>query len=353
MSQVFTHKCPNCDGPLLFDPKTQKFHCEYCLSTFTEEEIASYEQQSHTEEPHQASSTQTEENMDIFSCSSCGAQIVTDSTTAATFCYFCHNPVILSGRVSGKFLPEKVLPFKIEKEEAIKKFLSWTGKKHFIPKSFFNKQQIEKLTGVYFPYWAVNASIDGSLQGTGTKVRIWRVGDIEYTETKKFKVKRKGRMKFSDFVQNALSKNTVDKMIDSVQPFPIEQAVDFKTQYLAGFQAEKRDIEYENIQEHVQKDLKNYATSLLKNTVSEYSFSNNITINHVFKDETKHYLLLPIWIVTYKSSDSSKKTYYYAMNGQTGKTSGVLPIDYKHLVLTSSGIFLIILIIGLIGGWFL
>lgn len=206
MSQVVTHTCPNCDGPLLFDPKTQKFHCEYCLSTFTEAEIASYEQQPQTEEPAAKASTQTEENMEMFSCSSCGAQIVTDVTTAATFCYFCHNPVILSGRVSGEFLPEKVLPFKIEKEEAVKKFLAWTEKKRFIPKSFFNQQQIEKLTGVYFPYWVV---------------------------------------------------------------------------------------------------------------------------------------------------DASKKIYYYAMNGQTGQTSGVLPIDYKRLGITSLGIFLIALIIGLIGGWFI
>ncbi len=42
-SQVLTHKCPNCGGPLLFEPKNQKFHCEYCGSTFTEQEVSDFE----------------------------------------------------------------------------------------------------------------------------------------------------------------------------------------------------------------------------------------------------------------------------------------------------------------------
>ena len=34
-----TYKCPNCDGGLLFDPSTQKYHCEYCQSSFSQEEL--------------------------------------------------------------------------------------------------------------------------------------------------------------------------------------------------------------------------------------------------------------------------------------------------------------------------
>ena len=36
---AITYKCPNCDGGLVFDPSSQKYHCEYCLSDFTQEEL--------------------------------------------------------------------------------------------------------------------------------------------------------------------------------------------------------------------------------------------------------------------------------------------------------------------------
>lgn len=390
MTDTFTHKCPNCGGPLLFDPKDQKFHCEYCLSVYTEDEVTAYEtaqRDAHLEadtaqapEPEltfsaesqaegmtpeekaafkEATGTQDmnedtlEGAMELFDCPSCGAQIVTEATTAATYCYYCHNPVVLSGRLSGKFLPEKVLPFAIEKEEAVEKFLAWTKKKWFIPKDFFNKEQIDKMTGVYFPYWVVDAKLNGQLNGMGTTIRIWRVGDIEYTETKQFDVERQGKLSFKELIKNALSKNVQQKMVEAVQPFLLDKAVAFKSQYLAGFQAEKRDIEYDAIQNAIQSELKDYSESLLRDTASGYTTLTKLRTDISLENEENHYMLLPIWVVTYRSNEQSKKVYYYAMNGQTGKVSGILPVSYSRLGLFTFGVFASILALFLIGGWFI
>lgn len=390
MTDTFTHKCPNCGGPLLFDPKDQKFHCEYCLSVYTEDEVTAYEtaqRDAHLEadtaqvpEPEltfsaesQAEGMTPEEKaafkegtgtqdmnedtlegaMELFDCPSCGAQIVTEATTAATYCYYCHNPVVLSGRLSGKFLPEKVLPFSIEKEEAVEKFLAWTKKKWFIPKDFFNKEQIDKMTGVYFPYWVVDAKVNGQLNGMGTTIRIWRVGDIEYTETQQFDVERQGKLSFKELIKNALSKNVQQKMVEAVQPFLLDKAVAFKSQYLAGFQAEKRDIEYDAIQNAIQSELKDYSESLLRDTASGYTTLTKLRTDISLENEENHYMLLPIWVVTYRSNEQSKKVYYYAMNGQTGKVSGILPVSYRRLGLFTFGVFASILALFLIGGWFI
>ncbi|WP_348922803.1 TFIIB-type zinc ribbon-containing protein [Enterococcus rotai] len=390
MTDTFTHKCPNCGGPLLFDPKDQKFHCEYCLSVYTEDEVTAYEnaqRDAHLEADaaqapeteltfsaesqaedmtpeekaafKEATGTQDmdedtlEGAMELFDCPSCGAQIVTEATTAATYCYYCHNPVVLSGRLSGKFLPEKVLPFAIEKEEAVEKFLAWTKKKWFIPKDFFNKEQIDKMTGVYFPYWVVDAKVNGQLNGMGTTIRIWRVGDIEYTETKQFDVERQGKISFKELIKNALSKNVQQKMVEAVQPFLLDKAVAFKSQYLAGFQAEKRDIEYDAIQKAIQSELKDYSESLLRDTASGYTTLTKLRTDISLDNEENHYMLLPIWVVTYRSNEQSKKVYYYAMNGQTGKVSGILPVSYRRLGLFTFGVFASILALFLIGGWFI
>ena len=387
METTFTHKCPNCGGPLLFNPKDQKFHCEYCLNIYTEEEVTRYEQQQHEAHLENLSTTTAEENltftaeeeasatqqtetteneaaagtMEIFNCPSCGAQIVTDATTAATYCYYCHNPVVLAGRLSGEFLPENVLPFTIEKDEAIEKFLAWTKKKWFIPRDFFSKNQIDKLTGVYFPYWVVDAEVDGQLQATGTSIRIWRVvydslyhydGYDQVCPTQ-VKIYIMSKQMFKELVKNALSKNVQQKMVEGVQPFLIDQAVPFKSQYLAGFQAEKRDIEYEAIKKHVQQELQDYSESLLRDSASGYTTLTNVRTDISLNQENNHYMLLPIWLVTYRSQEQSKKIYYYAMNGQTGKASGVLPISYTRLGLATLGIFAGLLALFLLGGYFL
>ncbi len=367
--EVITHKCPNCDGPLNFEPSDQKFHCPYCQSVFTEAEVTAFEAKQKearlatepveqptdtaaaTEQATDNTTDSAESTMDLFTCPSCGAEIVTDATTAATYCYFCHNPVVLSGRLSGKFLPDKVLPFTIEKEKATADFLTWAQKKWFVPRDFFNQAQVEKLTGVYFPYWAVDAEADGQLSGTGTSIRVWRVGDIEYTETKQYDVFRQGKLKFRELIKNALSKNTQQKMVEGVQPFQLDQAVAFKNQYLAGFQAEKRDIEYQKIQANVQSELSDYGEDLLSSSVSGYTSFRRT--NHDFKltKENQQYVLLPVWLVTYRSNDQSKKVFYYAMNGQTGKVSGILPISYTKLGIVSASIFAILAALFMLVGY--
>ena len=144
---VISFKCPNCDGELIFDPETQKYKCEYCGSKFTQAELdalqpaeseetdagaadGSDEAEQETTE-QQSADTKKKEGEDggaeavIYNCPSCGAEIVTDATTAATFCYYCHNPVVLGKRLEGKYLPNKVIPFKISKKEAEKRFLEY------------------------------------------------------------------------------------------------------------------------------------------------------------------------------------------------------------------------------------
>lgn len=374
--EVITHKCPNCGGPLTFNPDDQKFHCDFCLSEFTEAEVTAFEAQQKaarlvadepsptvegtgatadakdTTVPQAATDATSASNLELFTCPSCGAEIVTDATTAATYCYFCHNPVVLTGRLAGTFQPEKVLPFAISKEKAEAEFLNWTKKKKFIPKDFFDEKQIQLLTGVYFPYWVVDAELDGQFRANATSLRVWRVGDLEYTETKQYAIYRQGKLSFKNLVKNALTKNVQKNMVTSVQPFPLDKAVSFHSQYLAGFQAEKRDIEFNALQESVQKELQNYSQNLLQETASQYTTVTGKQSNIKTQQQENHYVLLPVWLVTYQNR-GDKKVYYYAMNGQTGKTAGVLPISLQRLGLACGGIFAALFALFLLGGYLL
>ncbi len=351
---VISYKCPNCDGELVFNPKTQEYKCEYCTSAFSQEELNQMQPEMEKEVSDKdgnstLQSKETEEGNSYY-CPSCGAEIVTDNTTAATFCYYCHNPVVLSGRVSGEFMPHKIIPFAIDKKQATDKFLEYVHHKKFVPKAFFDKRQIDKISGVYFPYWMVDMDLTGNLQAEGRKVRVWRRGDTEYTETQIYQVEREGNIHLEDITKHALNKANY-KLSQGVLPYDISKVQNFHMGYLSGFLAEKRDIERTELEAAIQAEAKQYGEQLLKETVKGYTSLSIKDCYLNFQKENWDYILLPIWTVTYKGKNG--KIYYYSMNGQSGTVYGELPIDYKKVWFLSAMISAIVFILGLIGGFFL
>ena len=220
---TITYKCPNCGGGLRFDPKLQKFKCDFCLSEFTQEELekltpqqagdqtvseeeAAYLGQKE-KEPSTEGKNEGQTGAVLYTCPSCGATVITDETTAATFCYYCHNPIVLEGKLSGKYLPDRLIPFKYDKKKAEEIFLDYVHHKRFVPKAFFTKDQVEKLSGVYYPFWVYHASVDGQMSAAANRIRTWVTGDMEYTETRVFHVERGGQIDIQNLSRNALQES--------------------------------------------------------------------------------------------------------------------------------------------------
>lgn len=337
---VIAYKCPNCDGELKFDPQTQKFTCEYCSSDFTLSEL----------QAQQPADTASEAPIDLFICPNCGAQIATSATTAATECFYCHNPVVLSGRLNGAYLPQKIIPFQITREEAESRFLEWAKKKFFVPKAFFSKQNIEKITGIYFPYWLIDCDLHTCVTAQAQKVRRWRTRDVEYTETRYYELIREGNVHLEDITKNALS-HANREIIDSIQPYNAGGMVDFSMPYLSGFQAEKRDIERAQLQQQVHSESQQYAASLLGGTMNGYTAIQTTGATTQMLGENWDYTLLPVWTVVYR--DKKNQTYFYAMNGQTGNIYGKLPVHYLKLGLLSGAISAAVFALLMIGGFLL
>lgn len=353
---VISYKCPNCGGELVFDPSAQNFKCEYCSSSFSQEELEAMNpvvdgEQSAEPEPDAAGSDDmkgdSEEGV-IYICPSCGAQIVTDSTTAATICYYCHNPVVLSGRLSGELKPDRIIPFAIDKKQAEQRFLDFVHSKKFVPRALFQKDQIEKLSGVYFPYWVYACTMEGSMDAQGTNIRVWRSGDVEYTETKYYQVEREGTLEISNLTKNALTKVN-RRLIETVFPYDLTKMKEFHMGFLSGFQAEKRDVESESVRQQTEQEVKEYGRQLLRDTISGYSGVTVGSHQEKIQKETWSYVLLPLWTLTYKGKNG--KLYYYSLNGQTGKIYGELPVDYKRVSLLAGAVALVVLVFFLIVGY--
>ncbi len=377
---VITYKCPNCGGGLTFNADKQKYRCEYCLSEFSQEELDEIEEQelkkaekrakiqgdpaSAEDEPVETSQTQAgqraaeSENEGgkktvtpiMYICPSCGAQIVTDETTAASFCYYCHNPIVLEEKLRGEFKPDYVVPFQIDKKKAQEIFAQWVGRKKFVPDYFFSPSQIESMTGVYFPYWLYRCKVKGDLQAEGKNIRTWDMAGLRYTETKVYDIHRQGDMDVDSVARNALKKAN-RKLIDGVLPYRLNEKKDFSMGYLSGFMAENRDMEKDGFVNEVKEEVRQFALSSLSSRTGNYT-SVSIRKNQVdIAGEIWETALLPVWTVTYNDK-ARGKIYYFALNGQTGKIWGELPVDQKKLAVLFLSIFIpVCLILLLLGYW--
>ncbi|MBQ3299960.1 MAG: TFIIB-type zinc ribbon-containing protein [Ruminococcus sp.] len=388
------YKCPSCGAPLSFNPEKQNFACDYCGSEFTVQHIQSlYAQSEKTESINEQEVRQSEEQraqaqktggefnedfMVSYSCPSCGAEIMTAESTAATECYYCGNPVVLGSRLSGEFKPDSVIPFALTKDMAVDAFMKMCGKKKFLPAGFANKKQFEKMQGVYFPYWYVDEKMQSSAVATGKKVRHWTSGNRRYTETSTYRLFRTGDIEIRNVFEEALrdkqgsptekpqtnrqanaqeAMKYLDnyhmqqrhEMLQCVHPFDVTKAVPFSMSYLSGFKAEKREIGKDEIMGTIAERMDTYAKQLLEDTMSGYQGISLENYSDRTFDQRWRYTLLPVWIITYKFKGQIMP---FAINGQTGKTYGKLPVAGGKLALWGAIVALIVFVIAVLGGMF-
>ena len=347
MDKTVTYKCPNCDAGLLFDPPKQKFVCEFCISEFTEEELLSQEDVGAREE-EEKENEEFSSRINEYNCPSCGAEIITDANTVADTCFYCHNPIVLSAKVSGNLKPSKIIPFKFDKEEAKNIFLRFAKKKKFTPKDYASVENAEKISGVYYPFWVVDADTVADADYKAKNIRTWRAGNYRYTEVSHYELMRGGNIHFEDITTAAISEEDKE-MLEGVLPYPIDSHKDFAMPYLQGFVAKKKNIEREMLTPEVRAKMDSYAAELLRRTVRGYESVDERGLCVKVGSSHWEYTLMPIWILTYKHKD---KNYTYAMNGYTGKVYGKLPLSIPKLLLLAGGVFLLSLVICMLFGFF-
>ena len=323
MEQTATYQCPNCAAGLTFNPEIQKFICEFCGSRFDNDEVLKANSEEDMRE-REAADAEYNAQMNEYECKNCGAHIVTDEHSVASFCAYCHNPIVLVGRLSGEMKPQKMIPFRYDKEEAKKRFLSFVKKKWFVPRSFFTPEQVEKITGIYYPFWLTDADTDSRLEAEATNVRKWRSGDVEYTETSYYRIHRAGGIHFEDLTTSANSEED-KKMLEGVLPYPSEALVDFSMPYLSGYAAKKRNLEIEQLHDEVKNRINHYSERILRGTIGHYSSVTVRDSQARIIGSQWEYSLMPVWILTYRAKNG--KVYTYAMNGHTGKVFGELPVS--------------------------
>lgn len=358
--QTVTYQCPNCNAALEFDARLGKFRCFYCDSEFSESEIKSLfgerDEGVNLEESHEPELTEDQAIQEefsgqsaLYSCPNCGAGVICDSLTSSTRCHFCHTPVVLSGRLSGEYKPDVLIPFNVTKEEARSKFEMYTRGKKFLPGNFVSEAQISNLSQLYVPYWLKSGVVDADMDALGKKIRKWSRGDTHYTNTKEYHVGRSAEFAFIRVPCDG-SKRIDDGLMESIEPFSYSGIKPFSMSYLSGCPAEKYDVKKEEAAQRIDERIKSASEQELRATASEYTTLEAVQINMKYRSEQYVYALLPVWFLNYQYRG---KDYAFVINGQTGMTFGQLPVSKGKLFGASLGIFAaVMLVVFLIGGLF-
>ena len=364
-SQITNYKCPACTGPLHFVGASGMLECDFCgakydvaqiEAMYAEKEAAAVAATEKAEKKAEANRQKLADmeaqgwdtsglnnewgaeadGMKAYSCPSCGAELICDASTAATSCPYCGNPTVLGGKLSGKLKPEYILPFKMDKNAAIAQLTKYYKGKAFLPKAFKSQNHIAEIQGVYVPFWLYDAKADARGRYEGQNSESPREGDYMVTTTQHYDVRREGSADFAKVPVDGSSKMPNTHM-DAIEPFDYGDLKPFSTAYLPGYLADRYDEDADACAERAYRRMYNSTADALHATTGGYSEIHPISENINVDMTHAHYALLPVWMLHTRWKD---KDFLFAMNGQTGRLIGDLPVDKSRVAAWFAGISL-------------
>jgi len=329
-----TYKCPACGSALAWDG--EMLACSSCDNKYKTEDMQQYAEAMEKNaqpsqmnwdgfENHSVFSDEEAESMRMFNCTTCGAEVMTDQNTAATKCVYCGSPALIPERFEGALRPDAVIPFVVSREEAETKLRAHFHGKKLLPNDFIRNCHVEEVTGLYVPYYLFDCKADARITFKGTRISTRRRGDYIYTYTRHYYIEREGAVEFARIPVDASSR--VDNVLtEAIEPFDYNALCNFQMPYMAGFQADKYDETIESCIPRVNQRVEESTRDAFRDTVSGYAsvMPDQARLN-MTQGETR-YVLLPVWLFTVRYGENS---FPFAVNGQTGKLVGELPVDKK------------------------
>lgn len=375
-TQITDYKCPACTAPLRFEGQSGRLECDYCGASYdvAEMEALYAEKEAAAEEAFAAEEKKAArarsddgegewdlsalsgdwgedaQGMRAYNCPSCGAELITDATTAAASCPYCGNNTIIPGQFVGTLRPDYIIPFRLDKEAAKQALKNHYRKKLFLPWVFSSANQLEELKGIYVPFWLFDAEAEADCHFHATRSSSYREGDYRVTVTKHFQVHRAGTMQFSHVPADASTKMPDDYM-DSIEPFDYQGLKPFSTAYLPGYLADKYDVTAQESAGRANKRCQATAIEVMRRDVVGYETVSTENASVHLRRGKVHYALMPVWTLRTKWQG---KEYLFMMNGQTGKMVGDLPMSRAKSLAVFGGLSVLFSALALwagVGQW--
>lgn len=347
-----TYHCPSCGAVMIYKAESGSITCEHCGRSMSAEEVQGSQDGQSIPEGRSGSENREHRRAEFrqYHCSSCGAEILTDSNTIASLCSFCGSPSLIKDRMVDELQPAKIIPFKITKEQAIEIYHKWTRSHPLISDVFKQKGVLEEIRGVYVPYWLYDFDTEVDMAAACTRTRYTRRGDVETTYTDHYDVRRSISVSYEKVPVEA-AKKMDDTMMSYLEPFDYKDLVNFQMPYLSGFLAEKYNYASDEKVGEAKRRVNEYALSTCRGTIGGYSSVVVTSKNANIRETKSEYVLLPVWLLVFRNGNKEST---FAVNGQTGRRYGRLPLSGRKMAVLFAGstavCFLILTVLTLVRG---
>ena len=320
-------KCIACGAEIEFSPDDERLKCSYCGSLFDASSyLNSMKSAKEVKEPFNDNSSQ-EMVSKSYTCTQCGAKLLTFSDTAITFCSYCDSSNVIESELYKGEAPEFVIPFKITKDECEKIYKKEIKKHIFAPREMMDDVIIKKFRGIYMPYGIYKATHHGVQVNKGDKYDH-RSGYYDYYYLYDISCDINAEY---DGMSYDLSSNFYDKLSQAISPFDYREAVPFNLNYLSGYYADSRDVNKEIYNNDAKQVIgPDSEKELLKYKEFRHYGCKHPHISYEISDMKVAYYPVYFLAVRNKKNDTVN---YAVINGQTGKIAVELPIDFKKYVI--------------------
>lgn len=309
-----TSQCPGCGAPIRYDAKTKMVICDSCGSSYDPGTIRLLGK---LDIKDQGAADEREEDKREIVCDSCGAILVTDENTSATECAFCGSPALVIRRLTREFRPDKIIPFTVTKDEAKDLFLSWAKKCKYAPNDFTSEEHVNKIKGLYVPFWLIDAKCHAVALGSAFNVADTPDAPVRVMHS----IKRNVTFNVSKVPFDG-SRAISDRLMEAIEPFDHSKLRDYSDDYIPGFYAERYDMTALEMADRIESRLSGYARQVARDIDTGYDTAELKVGSSYVEDYSQLYALLPVWFLNYRYEGIN---YSFAINGQTGEAAGDIP----------------------------
>ncbi|MEQ7757094.1 TFIIB-type zinc ribbon-containing protein [Xanthomonas sp. WHRI 8391] len=286
-----------------------------------------------------------------FKCTGCGAEVtINTQSTMTARCHWCRHVFGVNEQVANGAVPDAVLPFHINKDDAVARIRQFVDKRRlFALKAFKQQFTPENVVGVYLPYMIVDGSVSASVSGKGEiKTRQYTQGTEKnkrtYYDADVYQVQRQVEFTVDDLpLESSAERGNLDSrvntnnIINTILPFDTKNAVKWNASYLAGFTSEKRDRDVEQLRPRLEDQLLSIARVQVESSVRRYDRGVRWEVERLDVHGTRWVsMYLPVWLYSYhQPGRGGGMLHYIAVNGRTGETMGSVPVQQWKLLLAA------------------
>ncbi len=333
-----TYTCPNCGASISYDIHETKLACQYCgfTSKVDEKVVEKSTDQLVDVDLPTARAHRWVESQSRLTCENCGVTILLPAGQTSDSCPYCgSNRFITSKELMDLIDPQLIGPFKIDPPAAGECIKSWLSKGWLAPDDLAARHAGMQLHPAYYPFWIFEGTLEVpwfcDVNVGSSRLPQWEAHTGSQFEN------------FKDVIVPGL-RQMPQSVIAGVEPFKLEELVEFSPDILAGWTALTYDHPMADASLHARELIMNKVKASLSSLVEPDHPKRNFTTGAgKWSGLTYKLTLLPLYIGNYPYQG---KRFQLMVNGQTGKVSGKKPMDTMKLaMLAAAGVIVLVLFV--------